>query len=53
MRTTTPAVAAPGQEGPAPSGEAMTRGAVTTITAAIVVMAFAFSLGNVTRSLNY
>jgi hypothetical protein len=31
------------------SGEAMTRRAVTTITAAIVVMAFAFSLGNVTR----
>lgn len=49
MRTTTLTVAAPGQERPAPSGEAMTRRAVTTITAAIVVMAFAFSLGNVTR----
>jgi hypothetical protein len=30
-------------------GEALTRRAVTVITAAIVVMAFAFSLGNVTR----
>jgi hypothetical protein len=30
-------------------GEALTRRAVTIITAAIVVMAFAFSLGNVTR----
>jgi flagellin-like protein len=49
MRTTTSTVAARGQERPAPSGEAMTRRAVTSITAAIVVMAFAFSLGNVTR----
>ena len=30
-------------------GEALTRHAVTVITAAIVVMTFAFSLGNVTR----
>jgi hypothetical protein len=30
-------------------GEALTRRAVTVITAAIMVMAFAFSLGNVTR----
>ena len=30
-------------------GEALTRRAVTGITAAIVVMTFAFSLGNVTR----
>ena len=30
-------------------GEALTRRAVTVITAAIVVMTFAFSLGNVTR----
>ena len=30
-------------------GEALTRRAVTVITAAIVVMSFAFSLGNVTR----
>jgi hypothetical protein len=30
-------------------GEALTRRAVTVITAAIIVMAFAFSLGNVTR----
>jgi len=32
-------------------GEALTRRAVTVITAAIVVMSFAFSLGNVTRLL--
>jgi hypothetical protein len=31
------------------AGEALTRRAVTVITAAIVVMTFAFSLGNVTR----
>jgi len=30
-------------------GEALTRHAVTVVTAAIVVMTFAFSLGNVTR----
>jgi len=35
--------------GPALPGEALTRRAVTAITAAIVVMTFAFSLGNVTR----
>jgi hypothetical protein len=49
MGTATANVAAPGPERPVLSGEAMTRRAVTTITAAIVVMAFAFSLGNVTR----
>src|SRR5580700_5700094 len=48
MRTTlTPAV--PEQAGPALPGEALTRRAVTVITAAIVVMTFAFSLGNVTQ----
>ena len=31
------------------SGEALTRRAITVVTAAIVVMSFAFSLGNVTR----
>jgi hypothetical protein len=36
-------------DGAAIPGEALTRRAVTVITAAIVVMAFAFSLGNVTR----
>jgi hypothetical protein len=36
---------------PALPGEALTRRAVTVITAAIMVMAFAFSLGNVTRLL--
>ena len=30
-------------------GEALTRRAITVTTAAIVVMTFAFSLGNVTR----
>jgi hypothetical protein len=39
----------PLQTGQALPGEALTRRAVTVITAAIVVMAFAFSLGNVTR----
>jgi len=34
---------------PAQPGEALTRRAVTGITAAIVLMTFAFSLGNVTR----
>jgi hypothetical protein len=52
MRSTTPTVTAPRHERPVPSGEAMTRRAVTTITAAIVVMAFAFSLGNVTLCLD-
>jgi hypothetical protein len=41
------AVPEPGR--PVPPGEALTRRAVTVITAAIVVMTFAFSLGNVTR----
>ncbi|WP_300613452.1 hypothetical protein [Trebonia sp.] len=47
MGTFTPA--ASGQASPAVPGEALTRRAVTVITAAIVIMAFAFSLGNVTR----
>jgi hypothetical protein len=34
---------------PALPGETLTRRAVTVITASIVVMTFAFSLGNVTR----
>lgn len=37
-----------GQSRPAP-GEALTRRAVTAVTAAIVAMTFAFSLGNVTQ----
>ena len=47
MRTLTPT--APEQGRPAQPGEALTRRAVTVVTAAIVVMTFAFSLGNVTR----
>jgi hypothetical protein len=43
----TPAV--PVQPGIPQPGEALTRRAVTAVTAAIVVMTFAFSLGNVTR----
>jgi uncharacterized membrane protein (Fun14 family) len=39
----------PRQSGQALPGEALTRRAVTVITAAIVVMTFAFSVGNVTR----
>jgi hypothetical protein len=47
MRTTpTATVSEPGR--PGLPGEALTRRAVTVITAAIVVMTFAFSLGNVT-----
>ena len=41
-----PAAAVPGRAGL--PGEAVTRRAVTVITGAIMVMAFAFSLGNVT-----
>ena len=40
---------APGDSEAGLPGEALTRRAVTVITAAIVVMTFAFSLGNVTR----
>ena len=39
----------PGQAPLTPSGEALTRRAVTAVTAAIMVITFAFSLGNVTR----
>src|ERR1022692_2099057 len=39
----------PYQGGRVLPGEALTRRAVTAITAAIVLMTFAFSLGNVTR----
>jgi len=49
VRTSLPAV--PDQASPALPGEALTRRAVTVITAAIVAMAFAFSLGNVTHLL--
>ena len=45
--TVIPAV--PPAGGPALPGEALTRRAVTVITAMIVAMSFAFSLGNVTR----
>ncbi len=41
--------AAPGQGSSAQPGEVLTRRAVTAVTAAIVVMTFAFSLGNVTQ----
>lgn len=47
MRTAIPA--ASGKDRLPLSGELLTRRAVTVITAAIVVMTFAFSLGNVTR----
>ena len=47
MRTSTPA--ASDEARLSLPGEALTRRAVTVITAAIVVMTFAFSLGNVTR----
>jgi hypothetical protein len=47
VRTFVPA--APAQARSALPGEALTRRAITVITAAIVVMSFAFSLGNVTR----
>jgi len=43
----TPAVSGQGRQ--AQPGEALTRRAVTAVTAAIVAMTFAFSLGNVTR----
>ena len=46
MRTSAPA--ASDEARPRLPGEALTRRAVTVITAAIVVMTFAFSLGNVT-----
>jgi hypothetical protein len=49
MSTTTAVSAASGQVRLTLPGEAVTRRAVTAITAAIVVMTFAFSLGNVTR----
>jgi len=45
----TPVSVDPGQVRPTLPGEALTRRAVTAVTAAIVVMTFAFSLGNVTR----
>lgn len=36
-------------QAPAQPGEALTRRAITAVTAAIVLMTFAFSLGNVTQ----
>jgi hypothetical protein len=47
MRTTL--TAAPGEGRAALPGEALTRRSVTVITASVVLMTFAFSLGNVTR----
>jgi hypothetical protein len=49
MRTSMPA--ATGDAKLSLPGEALTRRAITVTTAAIVVMTFAFSLGNVTRLL--
>ncbi len=46
---TTPAATISEPDRPGLPGEALTRRAVTVITATIVVMTFAFSLGNVTR----
>jgi hypothetical protein len=46
---TTPAAVTREQTLPAQPGETLTRQAVTAVTVAIVVMTFAFSLGNVTR----
>jgi len=40
---------APGHPREAAAGETLTRRAVTAITASVVTMTFAFSLGNVTR----
>ena len=45
----TPTPTAPQPSRSAEPGEALTRRAVTVVTAAIVAMTFAFSLGNVTR----
>ena len=45
----TPAAVTREQSIPAQPGEALTRQAVTAVTVAIVVMTFAFSLGNVTH----
>jgi flagellin-like protein len=47
VRTSLPAI--PEQVSPGVPGEALTRRAITGITASIVAMAFAFSLGNVTQ----
>ena len=47
MRSTL--TAAPGQDRAMLPGEALTRRAVTVITASVVLMTFAFSLGNVTH----
>ena len=44
-----PVSAAPEQAPFTLSGEVLTRRAVTTVTAAVMVITFAFSLGNVTR----
>jgi hypothetical protein len=50
MSTLSPAPSDQGR--PALPGEELTRRAVTVITVAIVAMALAFSVVNVTRSLN-
>jgi hypothetical protein len=49
VTTPTASTPTPVQDLPAQPGEALTRRAVTGVTAAIVVMTFAFSLGNVTQ----
>jgi hypothetical protein len=47
--STAPVSAVPEQPSFTPSGELLTRRAVTAVTAAVMVITFAFSLGNVTR----
>jgi hypothetical protein len=47
--STPPVSAVPERGLPKPSGEVLTRRAVTAATAAVMVITFAFSLGNVTR----
>jgi hypothetical protein len=47
--STAPVSVVPGQAPFTPSSEALTRRAVTTVTAAVMAITFAFSLGNVTR----
>jgi hypothetical protein len=51
--STAPVSVVPEQAPTALSGEVLTRRAVTGVAAAVMVITFAFSLGNVTRSLNF
>jgi hypothetical protein len=53
MNVSTPAFWAPDHVRRTPPGEELTRRAITVVTAAIVAMALAFSVVNVTRSLNF